>query len=131
MANKRSILTGIIFILIAIWFYSALSTFKIEDGSDPERIIIKEGIIRLETDVAAKLADDNGFDLKGAYRSGHRPSDVIDYLINKPHTYSVTFYDGQYYEGRSTIRYSILLYICIFILIAGILIIISGNKKER
>lgn len=130
MANKKSILTGIVLIIIAIWFYSALSVFKIEDGSDPKRIIIKEGVVRTETFVAKELSDDMGFDLDGAYKIGYRPSDVIDFLINEPHDYSVTYYNGRYYEGRKTVLYAIPFFTSVFIFVAGILIIISGNKKD-
>ena len=130
MFKRKSIITGIFLILLSIWFYNAISTFEIEKDSDPKRIIIKEGTVRTETFVAKELSTDMGFDLEGAYKTGHRPSDVIDYLINEPHNYSVTLYNGRYYEGRTTLLYSIPFFTSVFILIAGILIILSGNKKD-
>jgi hypothetical protein len=48
--NVRNIIIGIVFIAIGIWFYVALSTFEVEEGTTPKRIVIREGggIMRVE-----------------------------------------------------------------------------------
>ena len=129
--NKKKLLLGLVFILLGIWVYTALSTFKVEEGSDPERIIIKEGVVRTEDEVAEALAGDLGFDLEGAYRSGYTPMHVVEYLINQPHKYPVTFYNGKYYEGRKTVLSFIPLSVSIFLAMIGAGIILSGVGSKK
>ena len=80
-----------------------MSSFKIEEGSSPERLVIREGAIRTEDEVAQKLSEDMGFDLEGAYKTGYTPRHVIEYLITEPHEFDVTFYNKRFYEGRMTV----------------------------
>ena len=126
--NKKYIIIGTIFILIGAWFYAALSALKIEQGSDPKKIIIRDGIIRTEDELAYALAEDMGFDLKGAYKVGYTPRDVVDFLIKEPHKYKITVYNNRFYEGRITVRYAIPLSICIFLIFLGAGIIIKALK---
>jgi len=129
--NKKKLLIGLVFILLGVWVYTALSTFNVEEGSDPGKIIIKEGVVRTEDEVAEALAKDLGFDLEGAYRSGYTPMHVVEYLINQPHKYPVTFYAGKYYEGRKTVLYFIPLSVSIFLAMIGAGIILSGVGSKK
>ena len=123
--NLRNILIGLLFILIGVWIYTSLSTFKVEEGSNSKRLIIREGMIRTEDEVAEKLAKDMGFDLEGAYKTGYTSMHIVEYLIKEPHEYPVTFYNGRYYEGRKTVLYLIPLSICIVLVLIGVVIILS------
>ena len=127
--KTKFILIGSILILISIWFYAALSSFKEIPGTFPTSIIIREGIERSSKEVAQKLADDMGFDIEGSYKSGYTPDDVVEYLIVHPHAFRISFYDGRYYEGRITVLRIIPLSVCIFILLVGIAIIIFKGRK--
>jgi hypothetical protein len=129
--NLRNVLIGLIFILLGVWTYTALSTFKIEEDSDPARIIIREGVIRTEDEVAEKLAKDMGFDLEGAYKTGYTSMHIVEYLIKEPHEYPVTFYNGKYHEGRKTVLYLIPFSICIFLVLIGVGIILSKGKSKK
>jgi hypothetical protein len=128
--NVRNIIIGIVFIAIGIWFYVALSTFEVEEGTTPKRIVIREGIFRTEHEVARVLADEIGFDLDGAYTSGFTPRDVIDFLMKEPHSYRFTFYNGRYYEGRTTIRHIIPFSVCIGMVLIGTLILLFKSRAE-
>jgi len=128
--NKRNIFIGFIFILISIWMYSALSSFSVLPGPFPKSIVIREGIERPVDEVAKKLADDFGFDLDGAYRSGYTPSDIVEYLISQPHTFDVSFYEGRFYEGRVTVLHILPFSVCIFLFLAGTAIIIFKGRVK-
>ena len=133
MNTKLSVL-GIIFILLSVWIYFGMSSFKIEEGSDPERLVIREGAIRTEDEVAQKLSEEMGFDLEGAYRTGYTPRHVVEYLIAEPHEFDVTFYNNSFYEERVTILRAIPLSISIFIAIIGMALatpkIISRRPRQ-
>lgn len=128
--NIKYVSIGIIFILISIWFYAALSSFKEIPGSYPASIIVRDGIERSAKDVAIKLADDIGFDLEGAYKSGYNHNDVVDYLISQPHSLNITIYEGKYYEGRMTVLHIIPFSVCSVLFVTGIAIIIFKGRKK-
>ncbi len=129
--NIKYIVIGITFILIGVWSYTALSTFKVVEGSNPKTLIIKEGVIKTETEVAKALSDEMGFDLEGAYKTGFTPMDVIEYLIKEPHKYPVTYHDGKFYESRKTVWYIFPLLFCILSVIFGAgLILFKGRSKK-
>lgn len=132
--NKKFMAVGIIFILVGGWIYLALSSFKVEKGTNPKRIIIKEGVVRTEEEIASALAREMGFDVEGAYKMGYTPRDVIDYLIQQPHNASITFYDGRFYEGRVTIPYIYPFIVCMIFILAGagiiIVTIFKGIRKK-
>lgn len=131
MIIKKNIATGIVFIVIGVWFYLALSTFKIEEGTNPKRIIIKEGIVRTEDEIARALAEEIGFDLEGAYKVGYTPRDVIEYLIEEPHKLPVTFHEGRFYTGRVTAPYIFPFAVCVIFICVGIgIIIFTGIRKK-
>lgn len=117
--NKTNFVIGSTLFLIGLWFFAALSTLEIEKGSDPKRVIIREGVVRTEEELANALAEDTGFDLEGAYREGYTPRDVVDFLIRAPHKYKITVYKNRFYEGRITIRYIIPFSISLFFIVLG------------
>jgi hypothetical protein len=129
--NKKNIYIGIFLILIGAWFYAALSTFKTDDRSFPKKLVIEEGTVRTEDEVAEAISREMGFDLEGAYKTGYSPRDVSEYLIKYPHSLSITFYDGKYYEGRNTVPYFIPLSVCMFLFVIGIIMILSGLKSRK
>ncbi|MBI4850117.1 MAG: hypothetical protein HY808_16340 [Nitrospirae bacterium] len=129
--NIRYTFIGIIAVLAGVWLYAALSALEVEEGSFPKKVIIKEGIIRSEEDVARVLSDEKGFDLEGAYKTGFSPLDVIDYLSKEPHKYPVTLYDGKFYEGRQTVVHLIPLSVCILLIAGGILLIILKGRAKK
>ncbi len=129
--NRKRIFTGLAVFIIGVWFYFALSTFQTEENTFLKRLIIKEGTIRTEEEVAEALAKDMGFDLEGAYKSGYTSSDIIEYLINEPHTLSVTYHEGIFYQGRRTIPYIIPLSVCIVLMVAGAVIILLSLKSGK
>ncbi len=132
--NKRKLLIGLALVLIGAWFYFALSTFKIEDTENDlfaKKIVIREGTVRSEDEVAEALSKELDFDLKGAYKTGYTPVHVIEYLINQPHNYRIAFYDGKFYEGRKTVPYIIPAMICMLIALAGIAVILAGFKSRK
>ena len=128
--DRINIIIGTLFIVIGVWFFISLSALKIEEGSDPERVIIKEGIIREDDELAYALAEDIGFDIKGAFREGYTPRDVVDYLIREPHKYSIALYDNRFYEGRITVLYVIPFSVCIFFIVTGTVIIFIKVRKR-
>jgi hypothetical protein len=128
---SRNTVIGIIVILLSVWIYSAMSSFKIEKGTTPERLVIREGAERTENEVAQKLADEMGFDLEGAYKTGYAPRHVIEYLIAEPHDFDVTFYNNRFYEGRITILRLIPQLFCIFLGIIGVGLIIPRKKLRK
>lgn len=130
MINKRTV-SGVILIIISIWFYAALSSFEVVADSFPKSIIVREGIERSANDVAKKLADELGFDLDGAYKSGYNTNNVIEYLISQPHNYRISFYKGKYYEGRITILHILPFSACIFLFLTGLAIIIFRRKTRN
>ena len=129
--NKKYIVLGIIIILLSIWIYAAMSSFKVAEGSSPERLVIREGVIRTEEEVAKKLSDDMSFDLEGAYKTGYTPRHVVEYLITEPHDYDVTFYNNSFYEGRVTILRMIPLSISIVLAIIGIALVTPKIKFKQ
>jgi hypothetical protein len=129
--NKKNILVGVIFILISVWFYSALSTFKVVPGSVPQSIIVREGVERSVEEVAEALANEMGFDLEGAYKSGYTPIDVVEYLIREPHKYPISFHNGKFYEGRITVLRIFPLSACIILFLIGLGIIIFKGKSKK
>jgi len=128
--NKRNILIGLIFIVISVWFYFALSSFAVVPGPFPKSIVIREGIERSVNDVAKKLSDDFEFDLDGAYKSGYTTENIVEYLISQPHKYRVSIYKGRFYEGRITVVYIIPFLVCFFLFLTGAVIIISKGRKK-
>lgn len=120
-----------VFIVIGIWIYTALSALETEENSFPKKIILREGIVRTEEEVAEVLAREMDFDLQGAYKSGYSAADVVEYLIREPHKYPVSVYEGRFYEGRMTILYIIPLAVCIVSVIVGAGIIILKGKHTK
>jgi hypothetical protein len=129
--NKKNILIGLVFILIGIWFYSALSSFATEEDSFPKKIILREGVVRTEFEVAEALSKEMDFDLEGAYKTGYTSIDVAEYLIKEPHDLSVTFYDGRFYEGRKTVPYIIPLAVCMLLILIGAGMILFNLKPKK
>jgi hypothetical protein len=129
--NKKKVLSGLVLILIGIWIYTALSSFKIEENSFPKKMIIQEGIVRTSDEVAGALAKEMDFDLDGAYKSGYTPDDVIEYLINEPHSLSVTFHEGQFYTGQRTVLQLIPLSVAIVIIVIGIVMVLVNLKTRK
>ena len=129
--NKRNTVIGIIFILLSVWIYVAMSSFKIEEGSDPERLVIREGAVRTEDEVAQKLSEEMGFDLEGAYQTGYTPRHVIEFLIKEPHEFDVTFYRNTFYEKRITLLRIIPISISIFLVIIGIALATPKGQFKR
>jgi cytochrome c-type biogenesis protein CcmH/NrfF len=129
--NTKNITIGIIFILIGVWLFISLSFLKVEQGSNPKRVIISEGILRSEEELAHALAEDINFDIKGAYEKGYTSRDVLDYLVKQPHKYSFAFYNNRYYEGRITVLYIIPLSVCLFLIVLGTAIIIRKKQKHK
>ncbi len=127
----KSTVIGIVFILVALWFYTALSSFEVEEGFGFKKIVIEEGIVRTIDEVAMVLAKENGFDLEGAYKEGYTSHDIVGYLIEAPHEYHVTLYKKEYYEGRKTILYIFPLLVCIFIAILGVGVILPKRKLRK
>jgi flagellar basal body-associated protein FliL len=129
--NKKNIIIGIVFIAIGLWLYFALSSFKAEENSSPKRIIIKEGIVKSEDEVARALAVEAGFDLNEAYKTGFTSRDIIDFLMKERHKLSFIFYNGRFYEDRITIPYVIPLSVCIIIIAVGAgVIVFPGIRKK-
>ena len=127
--NIKYLAIGLVFILIGIWFYTSLSSFKIEEGSSPKSIVISEGIERTDLEVARALSNELGFDIEGAFKTGYTPRDVIEYLIKEPHKYSFTFYNGRYYEGRTTILHMIPFSVCIGMVVIGVVILLFKSRS--
>ena len=128
--DKKNIIIGIICIIISAWLCAALFALKIEEGSDPERLIIREGIVRTDEEMADALAKGMDFDLEGAYKEGYTSRDVVRYLIRRPHKYSITIYRNRFYEGRITFPYIVPFLICIFFSILGTALIIAEIRKR-
>ena len=129
--DKKSTGIGIVFIVIGIWFYAALCSFEVQEGPDMKKIIVKEGIVRTEHEIASLLASEMDFDISGAYKMGHTTRDVIEFLMKEPHNLSVSFYKGRYYEDRKTVLYIIPFLICVLFVITGAgLIIFKGIRRK-
>ncbi len=130
--SKKHIAIGIIFIVIGIWIYSAMSSLEIERGPDYKKLIIKEGEMKSESEVAAALAYEMGFDLEGAYRSGYIDRDIIEYLSKESHSFSLTFFQGRFYMDRFTVPYVIPKALYIIFFIAGTAIIVfKGIRRKK
>jgi len=129
--NKKKLIAGLILILMGIWFYTALSSFKVDDSSFPSKLIVREGAVRSADEVAEVLSNELGFDLEGAYKSGYTSRDVLEYLMQQPHNFPVTFYKGKFYEGRKTVPYLIPVSVCILLVISGIVITLTGLKSKK
>ncbi|MEN8261878.1 MAG: hypothetical protein ABFR82_00230 [Nitrospirota bacterium] len=129
--NKKNIVIGVICIFIAIWIYAALSVLKVEEGSDPERLIIREGIVRTYEELADALAEGMDFDLESAYKEGYSSRDAVNYLLRKPHKYSITLYKNRFYEGRITIPYIMPFLTCILFFILGTALLITEAGKWK
>ena len=129
--KRKIVFIGIAFIVIGAWIYTALSSFGVEDTSFPKRLVIKEGTVRTDVEVAEALAKEMGFDLEGAYKTGYTPIDVANYLMQEPHTLSITLYEGKFYHGRRTVPYFIPLSICILLISIGVIMILSGIKAKK
>ena len=127
----KKIVIGLACILLGVWFYTALSTFSIDDKSFPKQLIIREGTERTAQEVAEALTEEMGFDLEGAYKSGYAAMDVVEYLMQQPHELAVTFYEGGLYEGRKTVPYIIPLAICIVLIIGGVITAVFGLKSRQ
>ena len=129
--NIKNIIIGIICIIVSLWLAAALYVLKIEEGSDPEKLIISEGIERTYEELAEALARDIDFDLESAYKEGYTSRDVVNYLIRQPHKYSLTLYRNRFYEGRITIPYIIPFLICIVFFLLGAACIITEAGKRK
>ena len=129
--KRNVVFTGIAFIVIGAWIYTALSSFGVEDTSFPKRLIIEEGTLRTEVEVAEALSREMGFDLEGAYKTGYTPMDVANYLMQEPHTLPITFHDGKFYHGRRSVPYFIPLSICILLISTGVIMILFGIKAKK
>ncbi len=128
--NRKRVFISAVFVFLGVWFYFALSTFKVEERSDHKRLIIKEGAVRSERDAAELLALELEFDLKAAYESGYTTVDVIEYLINQPHEYDVSVYNGIYYEGRKTIAPTLPYAVCVVLIIIGVMNILLNIRHK-
>ncbi len=129
--NKRNILIGIVFIVIGLWFYFALSSFEIEDNRNTKKIVVKEGVVRAGNELARELAMEIGYDLDEAYKTGFNPRDVIEYLRKDAHNFSITLHEGRYYEGRVMIPYKYPFAVCVIIIFIGAgLIVFTGFRKK-
>ena len=128
--NRKRVFFGAAFIFLGLWFYLALGTFKVEERSGLNRLVIKEGIARSERYVSEVLAGELEFDLKAAYESGFTSFDVIEYLITQPHTYDVSAYNGVYYEGRKTISPAVPYSVCSVFIIIGVITILLNIRRK-
>ncbi|UCD35019.1 MAG: hypothetical protein JSU90_12130 [Nitrospiraceae bacterium] len=129
--RKKLIAAGIGCVLLGIWFYAAISSFPVDENSFPKRIVISEGTVRTDSEVAEALSKEMGFDLEGAYRSGYTPMEVVEYLIKEPHHLSVVYHEGTLYEGRRTVPHIIPFAICILVVLAGAFMILAGLKSGK
>lgn len=129
--KRKKLFIGSAFILTGIWFYMALSTFAVDDTSSPSKLIIREGTVRSSDEIAEVLAKELGFDLEGAYKTGYSSADVIEYLVQQPHKFPVTFYDGKFYEGRKTVTYLIPVSVCILMIVIGVVMTIHSLKSGK
>jgi hypothetical protein len=129
--NKKKLFIGLALIVTGIWFYTALSTFEVDDTSFPSKLIIKEGTVRSSDEIAEILAKEMGFDLEGAYKTGYTSMDVLDYLMQQPHQFPVTFYEGKFYEGRKTVSYLIPLSVCILLIFTGLIMVLLSLKSKK
>ncbi len=129
--NKKKLFIGLALILIGTWFYMSLSTFAVDDTSFPVKLIIKEGTVRSSDEIAEVLAKELGFDLEGAYKTGYTSADVLEYLMQQPHNFPVTFYDGKFYEGRKTVSYLIPLSVCILMIATGIVMVLLSLRSKK
>lgn len=129
--NKKKLSIGITIILTGIWFYAAISTFDVDDTSFPGKLIIKEGAVRTADEIAEVLSGELGFDLEGAYKTGYTSNDVIEYLMQQPHSFPVTFYKGKFYEGRKTVPSLIPVSICVIMVITGIGMTLTSLKPKK
>jgi hypothetical protein len=128
--RKNVLFTGIVLVLIGAWFYFSINAFETDSTTFPSQLIIDQGTERLESEVAQALSEEAGFDLEGAYKSGYTPMDVINYLMNEPHSLSITHYKGRFYEGRRTISRFIPVTVCIVITIAGVITTCLAFRKK-
>ncbi len=129
--NNKNIIIGIICIIISVWLFAALFALKVEEGSDPELLIIREGIARTYEELADALAEGTDFDLESAYKEGYSSRDAVNYLLRMPHKYSITLYKNRFYEGRITIPYIMPFLICIFFSILGAALLITEAAKWK
>lgn len=129
--NKKNLFIGLALILTGIWCYTALSTFEVDDTSFPGKLIIKEGTVRSSDEIAEVLAKELGFDLEGAFKTGYTSADVSEYLMQQPHKFPITFYNGKFYEGRKTVPYLIPLSACILMIVTGAVMIILSLKFRK
>jgi len=129
--NKKKLFTGLVLILIGMWFYTAISSFEVEEDASLGKLIIKEGTVRSADEVAEVLAKELDFDLEGAYKTGYSPLDVTEYLIQQPHKFPVTIYNGRLYEGRRTVSYLIPLSVCIVMVVAGVVMVLLSFKSKK
>ena len=129
--NIKNTIIGILLLIVSVWTYSAMSYFKVEEGSDPQRLVIREGNIRTDEEVAERLSEEYGFDLEGAYRTGYSSRHVVEYLIGEPHDFDVTFYNNSFYEGRITVIRMIPLSISVILFILGFALATPKSKLRR
>ncbi len=129
--NNKNIIIGIICITISVWLFAALFALEVEEGSDPEQLIIREGIARTYEELADALAKGTDFDLESAYKEGYSSRDIVKYLLRKPHKYSITLYKNRFYEGRITIPYIMPFLICILFSILGTALLITEAAKWK
>lgn len=129
--NRKALITGVVFLVLGLWFYLALSTFEVEEGAVMKRIVLRNGIEMSREEVARELADKAGFDLEGAYAMGYSTFDVIDYLMNAPIDTSITFSGGKFYAGRETVSYMLPFSGTVLFLALGTLLVLFGLLRKR
>ena len=128
--NKKNIILGIVLVISSVWIYSAMSSFEEVPGSLPTSLVIRAGVERTAGEVAAALSEEMGFDLEGSYKSGYSPEDVVEYLIDEPHSRPISFFRGKYYEGRITILRIIPFMVCIVFFIIGLVLIFKRKGQK-
>ena len=129
--NKKKLCIGLTCVLMGIWFFTALSTFDVDNTSFPDKLIIREGSVRTAEETAEVLAKELGFDLEGAYKTGYTSGDIIEYLMKQPHSVPLTFYNGKFYEGRKTVPYLLPLSVCFVLVVTGIVMTLISLKPKK
>jgi hypothetical protein len=42
--NRKALITGVLLLMLGLWFYLALSTFEVEEGAVMKRTVLRNGI---------------------------------------------------------------------------------------
>lgn len=129
--NRKTVITGVIFLALGLWFYLALSTFEVEESAVMKRIVVRKGIEMSKEEVAQELAQKAGFDLEGAHAMGYSTYDIIEYLMNAPVNTSITVSGGKFYFGRETVAYMVPFSGTLLFLIFGTFLVLLGLLRKR